>query len=59
MIFHEEKWHSVNKDFAEIAADSHNYLSWAINITILLIAKGFIDDVNEPNPQTHVSDTTK
>ena len=40
----------VNKDFNEIAADGLNYLLWAINIIILLIAKGFIDDINKPNP---------
>ena len=40
--------HLINKDFTEITADGHNYLSWAINIKILLIVKGFIDDVNKP-----------
>ena len=49
----------VNNDFTEIAADGHNYLLWAINVKILLTTKGFIDDINEPNRQTHVSDTTK
>ena len=48
MIFHVEKWHLVNKDFVEIATDSHNYLSWFINIEILLTTKEFIDDVNKP-----------
>ena len=51
--------HLFNKDFAEIAVDSHNYLSWAINIKILLTAKGFIDNINKPNTQAHISDTTK
>ena len=25
----------------------------------MLTAKGFIDDINEPNTQAHISDTTK
>ena len=41
--------HLFNKDFAEISANSHNYLSWAINIKILLTAKGFIENINKPN----------
>ena len=46
----------VNKDFTEIAADGHNYVLWAI---MLKNAKGFIDDINKPNTQAHISDTTK
>ena len=49
----------VNKDFTEIAADGHNYLLWAINVKIILTTKGFIDDINKPNTQAHISDTTK
>ena len=49
----------VNKNFTEIAADGHNYLLWAINVKIMLIAKGFIDGINKPNTQAHISDTTK
>ena len=49
----------VIKDFTKITADGRNYLLWAINVKILLTTKGFIDDINEPNRQTHVSDTTK
>ena len=61
MIFHVEKWHYIQstKNFAEIAADSHNYLSWDINIKILLTKKEFVDDVNKPNPKAHFSDITK
>ena len=39
----------VNKNFTEIAADGHNYLLWAINVKIMLTAKGFIGDINKPN----------
>ena len=46
----------VNKDFTQISVDGDSYLPWAIEIKILLIAKGFIDDFNEPNPQARVSD---
>ena len=49
----------VNKGFTEFAAHSHNYLTWATDIKMMLTAKSFIDDINEPNRQTHVSDTTK
>ena len=51
--------HLFNKDFAEIAVDSHNYLSWTINVKIMLTTKCFIDDINKPNTQAHISDTTK
>ena len=49
----------VNKDFTGIAADGRNYLLWAINVKIMLRTKGFIDDINKPNTQAHISDTTK
>ena len=49
----------VNKGFTEFAAHSHNYLTWDTDIKMMLTAKSFIDDINEPNPQTHISDTTK
>ena len=49
----------VNNDFIEIAADGHNYLLWAINVKIMLTTKGFIDGINKPNTQAHISDTTK
>ena len=59
MIFHVQMTHLFNRDFAEIAVDSHNYLSWTINVKIMLTAKCFIDDINKPNTQAHISDTTK
>jgi len=31
--------HLVNKDFAELAADSSNYLTWAMYVKIMLITK--------------------
>ena len=50
MIFHVVKWQLVNKDFTETAVDSHNYLTWAKDIKLMLTAKGFIDDINKHNP---------
>ena len=49
----------VNKDFTQISVDGDSYLPWAIEIKILLIAKGFIGDINKPNTQAHISDTTE
>ena len=43
----------VNKGFTEFAAHSHNYMTWATDIKMMLTAKSFIDDINEPNPQAH------
>ena len=40
--------HLINKDFTEITADGHNYLSWAIRVKILLTSKDFIDSINKP-----------
>ena len=51
--------HLFNKNFTETTAVSHNFLTWAMDIKIMLTTKGFIDDINEPNPQAHISDTTK
>ena len=40
MIFHVGKMsHLVNKDFAELAADGSNYLTWAMDIKIMLTTK--------------------
>ena len=41
----------VNKDFAELAADGSNYLTWAMDVKIMLTAKGFLNSIEEPNPQ--------
>ena len=30
----------VNKDFAELAADGSNYLTWAMDVKIMPTAKG-------------------
>ena len=49
----------VNKDFTEIAADGDNYLLWDISVKIMLTTKDFIDDINKPNTQAYISDTTK
>ena len=37
--------HLVNKNFTKTTTDSHNYLTWAIDVEIM--------------PPAHVSDTTK
>ena len=34
-------------------------LLWAINVKIMLTTKDFIDDINKPNTQAHISDTPK
>ena len=49
----------VNKDFTDIISYGHNYLLWAINVKIMLTANSFIDDINKPNTQAYISDTTK
>ena len=49
----------VNKGFTEFAAHSHNYLLWDISVKIMQTTKDFIDDINKPNTQAHISDTTK
>jgi hypothetical protein len=48
----------VKKDFAELA-DGSNYLTWAMNVKIMLIAKGFNNTIEEPNRQATVSDEAK
>ena len=49
----------VNKDFAELAADGSNYLTWAMDVKIMLTAKGFLNSIEEPNPQAPVSNEAK
>jgi hypothetical protein len=51
--------HLVNKDFAEFAADSSNYLTWAMDVKIMLTAKVFNNTIEEPNPQAPISDAAK
>ena len=51
--------HLVNKDFAELAADGSNYLTWAMDVKIMLTAKGYINTIEEPNPQAPVTDEAK
>jgi len=59
MIIHVGKMaHLVNKDFAELAADGSNYLTWAMDIKIMLMTKGYIK-IEEPNPQAPVLDEPK
>ena len=50
---------NVNKDFAELAADGSNYLTWAMDVKIMLTAKGFLNSIEEPNPQAPVSNEAK
>ena len=60
MIFHVGKMaHLVNKDFAKLAADGSNYLTWAMDIKIMLTTKGYINTIEEPNPQAPASDEAK
>jgi hypothetical protein len=33
--------HLVNKDFTELAAHGSNYLTWAMDVKIMLTLKGF------------------
>ena len=51
--------HLVNKDFAELAADGSNYLTWAMDVKIMLTEKGYINTIEEPNPQAPVTDEAK
>jgi hypothetical protein len=48
--------HLVNKDFAKLAADGSNYLTWAMDVKIII---GFINTINEPNREALVSDAAK
>src|SRR5438128_1945580 len=41
----------ASKDFNVLEADGSNYLTWAMDVKILLSSKGFIGTINEPNPQ--------
>jgi hypothetical protein len=49
----------INKDFTELAVDGSNYLTWAMDVKIVLTAKGFINTINEPNPQNPIPEAQK
>uniref|UniRef100_K3Y219 Retrotransposon Copia-like N-terminal domain-containing protein n=1 Tax=Setaria italica TaxID=4555 RepID=K3Y219_SETIT len=49
----------INKDFTELAADGSNYLTWAMDVKLVLQAKGFIGTLNEPNPQAPILEAHK
>ena len=51
--------HLVNKDFAKLSTDGSNYLIWAMDVKIMLIANGYINTIEEPNPQAPVTDEAK
>ena len=51
--------HLVNKDFAELVAHGSYYLTWAMNVKIMLTAKGFSNTIEEPNPQGPILDKAK
>jgi hypothetical protein len=51
--------HLVNKDFAKLAANGSNYLTWAMDVKIMLTTKVFNNTIGEPNPQSPVSDEAK
>jgi hypothetical protein len=50
--------HLVNKDFTELAEDGSNYLTWVMDVKIMLSTKGFINAINEPNPEAPVLEAT-
>jgi hypothetical protein len=49
----------INKDFTELAADGSNYLTWAMDVKIVLTAKDFINTINEPDPLNPIPETKK
>jgi hypothetical protein len=49
----------INKDFTKLAADASNYLTWFMDVKIVLIAKGYINTIKEPNPQNPIPKTQK
>ena len=51
--------HLVNKDFIILIADGSNYMAWAMDVKIMLLANDFINAINEPNPEAPVSEAAK
>uniref|UniRef100_K3YLK5 Retrotransposon Copia-like N-terminal domain-containing protein n=1 Tax=Setaria italica TaxID=4555 RepID=K3YLK5_SETIT len=51
--------HLINKDFTELAVDGNNYLTWAMDVKIVLTTKGFIGTLDESNPQAHIPEADK
>jgi len=51
--------HLVNKDFAELAADGSNCLTWAMDVKLMLTTRGYINKIEDPNPQAPISDEAK
>lgn len=49
----------TNKDFPELAADGHNYLTWAMDAKIVLQARECIQTINEPDAQNPITDAVK
>jgi hypothetical protein len=49
----------INKDFTELGVDGSNYLTWAVDVKIVLTAKGYINTINEPNPQNPIPEEHK
>jgi hypothetical protein len=49
----------INKDFTELAADGSNYLTWAMDVKIVLTTKGYINTINEPNPPNPIPQSQK
>jgi hypothetical protein len=47
--------HLVNKDFSELAADGSNYLTWTMDVKIMLTVKGFNNTIEQSNPRAPVS----
>ena len=50
----------ASKDFNVLEADGSNYLTWAMDVKIILSSKGFTNAINEASSSTPaISDTTK
>jgi hypothetical protein len=49
----------INKDLTELAVDGSNYLTWAMDVKIVLTAKCYINTINEPNPQNPIPEAQR
>jgi hypothetical protein len=51
--------HIIIKDFTELEPGGSNYLTWTMDVKIVLTAKGFMNIINEPNPQNPIAQAQK
>ena len=50
----------ANKEFNVLEEDGSNYLTWAMDVKIILSSKGFINTINERNSiSPAIPDSTK